>query len=296
MEEGTVADVNGAGKIEVVEIDQLHVDRAYQRELNMELVQKIASKWEPTAAGPIVVSRRRNGDLYIVNGQHRTAGAKMAGETHILAQVVDGLDEATEAVLRLQGNTRLGDRSLERFRAQVAAGYAESLDIVKILARFDTKINTASNEPGINCVSAVERIYRTDKGVLLVRTLEVVKEAFGEIAGRSATAALLAAIAWFLQTHPAEEYDRNRLIEKLSGVGLAALDRMATNTKAAMGGAKWVNVYRAIVEAYNEKLSESNRLEWRTRGASRAFAKASEFNVSAESGLEGSVSPSGKSI
>src|SRR3989304_2375030 len=112
----------GVGNLEVLTIDDLHVDHTYQRDLSADRVQSIAARWDIVAAGPIVVSRRANGDLYIVNGQHRAAAAKMAGETHVIAQVVNDLTAKKEATLRLKGNCRLGDKAMERFRAQLVSG------------------------------------------------------------------------------------------------------------------------------------------------------------------------------
>lgn len=266
---GKLAEVKGMGKLEIVPVDQLHIDRSYQREVSMDLVQRIAEKWDPVSAGPIVVSRRTDGNLYVVNGQHRYAAAQLAGETEMVAQVIEGLDRDTEAELRLRGNTRRSDRSLERFRAQVVAGYPESLAIVELLGEFDTHINkTPSEHEGINSVAVVEWIYRVDKGVLLVRVLETVKDAYSRAHGRAASGALLKGIAWFLLQHGGD-YDRGRLIERMTIVGTSSLNTMARTHKAALGGSLWLNFYRALVEAYNDRLTEANKLEWRTKGYSQ---------------------------
>jgi hypothetical protein len=161
------------GDMEVVAIDDLNVDHAYQRDLDAGLVQRIAAGWDIVASGPIVVSRRPDGSLWIVNGQHRAAAAKVAGETHILAQVksVAGMtpDEARvyEAELRLKGNTRRTDKSQERFRAQVAARHADSLAIVEIASKFNTRINPWNDQKhGIKGIEALDRKARAHKGAM----------------------------------------------------------------------------------------------------------------------------------
>jgi hypothetical protein len=258
------------GDMEVVAIDDLNVDHAYQRDLDAGLVQRIAAGWDIVASGPIVVSRRPDGSLWIVNGQHRAAAAKVAGETHILAQVksVAGMtpDEARvyEAELRLKGNTRRTDKSQERFRAQVAARHADSLAIVEIASKFNTRINPWNDQKhGINSVSAVERLYRKNNGVLLTRVFEFIRDAFGEVGGAFASVAMLNAIAWLLERHD-QEMNRSRMVERLGVEGIEALDRKARAHKGAMGGALWTNYYRAMIEIYNTNLPQKSRLEWRT--------------------------------
>lgn len=263
--------VGSAGTIEIVEIDELHIDPAYQRDLSRDLVDKIKEGWDPAAAGPIVVSRRPNGDLFIVNGQHRTAAAKELGMKGMLAQVVNGLTAREEAELRLMGNTRRTDTAQERFRAQVAAGHPESLAIVDIVKNFDTRINPSPDQKhGINAVSSVEKIYRVDgQGLLLTRVLEVLKDAFGTISGKAAGTSMMQATAWILERHR-DELDKRRLVEQLAAEGTDSIDRKARNYKAASGGSMWLNYYRAFVEVYNHRLGEAARLEIRAGGWSKA--------------------------
>lgn len=262
-----VFDAADAGKIEVLTIDELNVDGTYQRELDPGLVNRIAQHWDMAAAGPIVVSRRHDGSMWIVNGQHRAAGAKQAGETEILAQVVHGLDRAGEALLRLKGNTRRGDTAMERFRAQVASENPESLAIVELCERFETRINYRPNEhKGINSVSAVEDLFRRDDGVLLTRVLEVIQDAWGEVGGKNVSVHSLKGIAWFLERHSAEA-NRERLVDRMRSAGRDEIERKARSHKAAQGGAMWVNTYRALVEEYNHRLPDSKRLLWRLSGA-----------------------------
>lgn len=268
-----------AGDFEVLTIDDLKIDHAYQRDLNVDLVQKIARDWDIAAAGPLVVSRRADGSLFIVNGQHRAAAAKTAGEEEVIAQVVDmtevPLDEARklEAELRLKGNSRRSDKVQERFRAQLAAGYRESLAIVEIADTFGTRINPwPDGRHGINCVSTVEALYRKDRGGHLVRVFEFVQEAFGQVDGPTSTSTILAGVSWLLERHD-HGMDRKRMVERLGVEGTDQLMRAAMAHRAALHGSTWMNFYRAMIGAYNERLPEAKRLPWITSAASRSAAK-----------------------
>lgn len=276
-----------AGEFEVLTIDDLKVDHSYQRDLDVNLVQRIAKDYDIAAAGPLVVARRSDGSLYVVNGQHRAAGAKTAGELEVIAQVIDltnvPLDEARriEAELRLKGNTRRGDKVQERFRAQLAAGWAESLAIVDIVSGFDTRINPWPDpRHGINAVSTVEQLYRKDRGGHLVRVLEFIREAFGQVDGPYAASAVLSGVSWLLERHD-NDMDRKRMVERIGVEGLDSLMRQARSHKAALGGALWMNLYRAMIGVYNERLPEHKRLAWRSSTPSKESRDSMERAASA---------------
>ena len=82
----------GARDLGPLSIDELNVDHTYQRDLDQTLAQKIARDYDIVAVDPIIVSMRSDGSLWIVNGQHRAAAAKITGETEILAYVHHGID------------------------------------------------------------------------------------------------------------------------------------------------------------------------------------------------------------
>lgn len=263
-----------AGEFEVVSLDALKVDHSYQRDLDVNLVQKIARDWDIAAAGPIVCNRRDDGSLYVVNGQHRAAAAKTAGEMEIIAQVTQGLSQAEEAELRLKGNTRRTDKVQERFRAQLAALHPESLAIVDIAGKFGTRINPwPDTKHGINAVSTIEELYRKDRGGHLVRVLEFIQEAFGQADGPNVTTAALKGVSWLLERHDTG-MDRKRMVERLGVEGMPQLMRAAMSHRAALGGSLWMNYYRAMVGVYNERLPEGKRIEWRTTASAKRIAEA----------------------
>lgn len=268
--------MHAASKILQVPLDKIHVDRSYQRDLSMRLVDQIADNWDEVASELTLISDRgerpEHGGLFIVNGQHRTAAAKKLQRKKIWARLIDLSAEedpaAIEASLRLKTNVRLGDRPLERFKAQIRSGDEESLAIQKLLARFDTEINMVPVvDSGINAISTVEMLFRVDNGGLLGETLQVLKNAYPIVGGKHAAAALMKGVAWFIVKHDPATIDR--MTEKLSDLGQQALDRKARTIQATMGGSLWMNYYRAMIETYNEKLSQKQRLDWQMRGVGR---------------------------
>lgn len=260
-------DTEGAGTIALVALADLKVDPIYQRDLTAQFVERLAENWDIVTAGTIVVSKRPSGDLYIVDGQHRAAAAVRAGETHILAQVVNEPSAEEEARLRLKGNVKRGDRVFEVFRARLASNDETALAIERILAGCGTQINmTPTTQTGINAITAVEKLYNLDKGESLINILTLLKRLFGEIRPDVASSDMLKGLTWFLGHHE-DKIDKERFERLLKITGPAALGRSARAHKASLGGTLWINQYRALVTMYNEGLSDSSKLEWKTKGS-----------------------------
>ncbi len=265
-----MADNGHSRELEVLTIDDLQVDFRYQRELNQNLVEKILAEWSFLASEVLTISARKISrqegyEYYIVNGQHRAAAAKLAGETEILAFVYYGLTIDEEADLRLKTNNRRSDTPQERFYAQLTAGKEESLAIQALCTEFGTKINRTANKwTGINCISAMESLYRVDGGLLLRQTLKFLQDAHGEILNTVATEPVIRGTAWFIRQHSAE-YNRADAKSRMARIGADSILLKARAHQQAMGGSMWVNYYRAMVETYNHRRAEHNRLEWRTQ-------------------------------
>lgn len=291
--------------IEEVSLSALHIDRSYQRVPSQQLVDNIAENWNVVASELILVSNRGErpemdgevpGGFWLVNGQHRTLAARKLGKAKIWARVVDLSKEddpgAIEADLRLTTNVKLGDRPLERFKAQVRAGDSDSLEIMKILASFGTEINEKpSQDGGVNAISTVEALFLTDPtGALLKEVLEVIRDAFKAYAGRAVSANMLKSLAWFIESH-GMDVDRSRLVTKLRETGLEAIHRGAVTIQSALGGSGWVNYYRRILEIYNEGLVQKNKLDYQYRGSTTFAARSRVGSSSGGSGQAGQMSP-----
>jgi hypothetical protein len=264
-------DAREGGHIQMVDIALLKVDHSYQRDLKAPLLEKMQAKgYDDATAGIITVSKRTSGEMFIVDGQHRTALAKLEDRQYILAQIFNELTPMREASLRDNMHLRRADTVFEIFRARLVSGDAVAKGMQKLAAEFDTTFNfQPDNKKGINCIGSCEKVFRIDMGGRLRRVFSLIRETWGPIQGsENAGAELIKAIDWYLERHT-EEADYERTVQRLKTEGVGSLMRSARSHKGAIGGAMWTNVYRAIVEAYNYGLKDTNRLEWRTTGWSK---------------------------
>jgi hypothetical protein len=103
--------------------EQLCVDERYQRSLeanqSIRLIRRIAANWDWGLCQPLYVARRSDGKLYVVDGQHRWAAAKLRGDVWQLPCVVRSFasteEEAAAFVALNQERTPL--TALQIFRA-----------------------------------------------------------------------------------------------------------------------------------------------------------------------------------
>lgn len=252
-------------QLKVVNINDLKIDRSYQRDLNQKWVEDILSNMDEMAIDPLTVSKRENGDLYLVNGQHRSAARRLMSVFEMDAFVYEGLTPAQEAALRLKANHSKPDTVLDKFHTRISANDPEAIAINAIVEEFGGHINRIMNKTtGVNAVGAFQRIYRQDHGALLRQTLKLIYETFGRVGGDPVKAPVVTGIALFLREHP--DVYRGELRRRLASVGLDPVMQRAYATQTAMGGPLSTNVYRALVETWNYKRQAKYRIEWTRRG------------------------------
>ncbi len=96
----------GANSMEVSLAD-LNVDSNYARELDEAWVETIVSGWDPDLFRNPLVSRRSDGSLWVVDGQHRVETAKRLGFDSVHAIVIPIVDVQKEAYLFVTHNSGL---------------------------------------------------------------------------------------------------------------------------------------------------------------------------------------------
>lgn len=88
-----------------VALADLKVDTGYVRPLDEARVDEMARDFIEALLATVVVNRRPNGDLYVVDGQHRVAAVRTSHPTatHAWVHVIE-VPEAAESALSLMYN------------------------------------------------------------------------------------------------------------------------------------------------------------------------------------------------
>ncbi len=120
--------VGAPPSLEQIPLDRLQVDQAYQRatdsHASRRIIVNMVKRWDWALCQPLVVARRTDGGLFILDGQHRHAGALERGDIDYLPCVIlSSLDHRDEASTFVKLNTeRQALTQPEVFHGMLASG------------------------------------------------------------------------------------------------------------------------------------------------------------------------------
>lgn len=257
-------------KIELVNLKDLTVDLNSQQPLKPAKVKKMtATGFDPLLAGTLIVSRREDGTMVILDGQHRTAAALDAGIEQLPAMVFDGLTPEEEAAMFLGHNEKSNPSAISKFRVAVNAGNELENKINDIIVRYGWKVIEGKGKRPFRSVGAAYDIFcrrsafnrpnfRVDGAILFAETMQAITEAWdGD--PKSTHASIVKAVGYFLQTYW-KDVDLVRLSRQLATVKPESLIASIRASKDALGVKQEVAGGYEVVNIYNEKL-RSNRLD-----------------------------------
>ncbi len=131
--------------------EQLSVDPDYQRSIengrSAKLIRTIAQAWNWELCQPLVVNRRLDGALYVIDGQHRLAAARLRGDIAQLPCVITTLaDPALEAERFVAFNSRRKPLTpLEIYRAALASGDPKAKLVATLVEKNGFTVSKTSN-------------------------------------------------------------------------------------------------------------------------------------------------------
>lgn len=168
---------------------QLQIDPSYQRSIqngpSQTLIRQIATHWNWDLCQPLVVSRRAGGGLFVIDGQHRLAAAKLRRDVpHLPCVILELVDRADEAASFVHLNQRRRPLSkLDVFKAAVASGDSEASAIAGALHWAGLSIATTTNpngwKPGmISNIGGIQTAWKRYGAAKVRATLFVFSSAF----------------------------------------------------------------------------------------------------------------------
>lgn len=155
--------------IEWQPLTALQIDPSYQRSLETpiseQLIRNMATSWDWRLCAPLTVSRRADGGLYVIDGQHRLAAAQMRSDVPELPCVISSFDSiADEARLFVDANTLVRKATpLDKFHARVVAGDEDAVEINRIVEAAGLKIGRSQykiREEEVCCVAVLSRLFK----------------------------------------------------------------------------------------------------------------------------------------
>lgn len=216
---------NNPPSLEWIPVDRLQVDPGYQRatdgDKSRRLIFSMVKCWDWSLCQPLVVARRTDGGLFVVDGQHRWEGARSRADIpHLPCVILSTVDHAAEAATFVALNTqrqRLSQTDL--FHGMLAAGDEAAKQTAQVIAETGWKIgkgtNVATYGPGyLSCAPMLVRALATHGAPIVRNALTALREAYPDYAFNTASTMLKALIAIY-RDGDLEGIDPDLLIETL---------------------------------------------------------------------------------
>lgn len=242
--------------IEYVNIEDIQIDPTYQRALREAKIAKMIKDYDPRLMTAVVVSRREDGTLWAVDGQHRIEMLKRLGKSIVLADVRTGLSLKEEAYHFWHLNadtTSVG--TWETFRARITAEDPDALRIEKIVNQNGYYLGRVQ-DGGINAVSALERLFnmgKLDKSLQILATVWPMDKTARE-------AAIIEGLGTFLLTWDVEpEWDDGRILEALDKISPSTILRDSQQKSAEKGRSPKANIPYSYMDAYNGRFVRGSK-------------------------------------
>ncbi len=195
---------------------EIEIDRQFQRELDENRCKAMAKELDMNRIGVPVLSRRKNGSLVALDGQHRVYALQMAEHTAaILCEVHDGLTvtEEAELFLKLNGG-RKAVHVHDKWKARIVANDPIALEIKGIMDSLGLRIARVIAPSSIAAVQSVESVHVRNGN--LKATLAILKRWGDGVTPEVYDADLIKYVSHFLKDHPTAS--PATLIDKLSSI------------------------------------------------------------------------------
>lgn len=85
--------------------DILVPDDSFYREVKPRVLKKMCDEFSPSSFHPLLVGKRSDGNLYLINGNYRLTAAKKLGFDKVLCHIIDSDGVAFEAKTAVEANT-----------------------------------------------------------------------------------------------------------------------------------------------------------------------------------------------
>lgn len=253
-----------------IPIADVEVDMDAQRPLGMAWVKAHEADFDPEQIGYVVVNRRSNGKVYVIDGQHRLALLRQVGwgDQQVQCEYFEGLTQAEEAELFLARNDRKAVQTFAKFRVAVTAKDETACDIDRIVRFQNLVVADQEKEGHIVAVKALSRVHGgaginvKDGPAALARTLKTIQKAWGR-APSSFNGKIIEGIG-LMQLRYNGGIEQDALANKLAPFpgGAAGLLGKAKSLRELRGHPLHSCVASILVDVYNKGRRSGKLEDW----------------------------------
>jgi len=245
--------------IEWVRTSDLSVDETYQRrtdnDASRRLIASIAAKFDWRLFGVLLVSRRPDGSLKVIDGQHRWSGAAMRGDIDQVPCCLSRFDTTEEeAKFFVQANrARKARNRLDDFHAALAAGDDEAMEVRRLVEEAGLAIarSTSSTawKPGeLAFTGAIVKALRQHGQAVTSAALTNIAEAFPDERLSQGASIFTAMVEIF--SSPPQTFDPDLFFQALLTFDAKAWGDFVTEVRG--GTCRAAAMRQAMLEAYRD--------------------------------------------
>ena len=260
-----------ASSFKMIPISSLNIDPEAQRKFSPAWVKARVPEFDVDHLGYIVINKRSNGKLYIVDGQHRVELMRAIGwgDQSIHAEVFEGLSQAEEAAEFNARNDRKTVRTFDKFRIAITAGDPVSCDIDKIVKAHGLVLSDQLRDGHVVAVDALKRVYQgagiasqKEGPTALGNALKVLIQAWGNQAS-SVNGVVIQALG-MVQLRYNGTIDQKEMIKKLAPFpgGAPGLLGKGRSMQEVRGRPVHHCIASIIVDIYNKGRRTGKLDEW----------------------------------
>lgn len=259
----------------MVRLEDINVDGHYQRIPRMHKVEMYAANFDPIMCNVLILNKRVDGKLYVMDGNHRRLVLQKVGYTEWKAYVTEGLDSRQEAA-KYEGlnSDRSNANCVEKFKARIWYKEPVAVTICETckLAGFEIVLDKVSHRNGreIHAVAALDWIYGRSNQPGLMQVLKVIAECWHEDEYRCTDSICLKGMHFVLNYKTwRNRIDLGHLIKRLQEATPTKLIRTARGftDRGVIGDV--VSLFGdAVIVENNRRLKKHSKLWLPPRGAS----------------------------
>jgi len=242
-----------------VVVDKIQIDFAYQRDFDEARARSMAAAFDESRIGVPVLAQRPDSTLWVIDGQHRTAAAKIAGRGSmgVLCEIHTGLSRAQEAELFLKLNGgRKAVRVFDKYKARMVAREPIALEFTRIVESCGLRIGTTHGKYTLCAIQTIESVHTRNKNLAVV--LGLVKR-WSNSDVRTVDGDLLKDVSNFLVDY-ADEAEADELLAKLAKVDPAVVARKILGRHDAMRSKRRLAANSVLREIYNTRRPRRDHL------------------------------------
>ncbi len=259
--------VGNPPSLEWLGLGQLQVDPAYQRATDghhsRRIIVGMVKCWDWKLCQPLVVTRRADGCLFVLDGQHRLEGGRERGDiTHLPCVVIPAIDHAEEASAFVKLNTARQKLSQsDIFAGMLASGDHEAVLVENIMRETGWRLvrhnNSANYRPGdLTCAPKLARMIKASGEAPVRNALASLREAYPDKPVRNSARTIEALVRIFARGL-LDGIDPDCLVEALAAFE-APEDIMTEAHEISLGNPSlsWIEAMIVVILVEAKALSE----------------------------------------